>query len=97
MYKLAKYLAQILKPLGQSQYTIKSSSSFMKTLKKQKIPPGYQMVSFDVVSLFTNVSLEETINIIIKRVYDKNEINSSIPKQEMKELLYLCTKMHTLP
>ena len=71
-YELAKYLVQILKPLGQWQYTIKSSKSFMKTLKKQKIPPGYQMVSFDVVSLFTNVPLEETINIIIKRIYDKN-------------------------
>ena len=50
------------------------------------------MVSFDVVSLFTNVPLEQTINIIIKRIYDKNEINTNIPKQEMKELLYLCTK-----
>ena len=50
------------------------------------------MVSFDVVSLFTNDPLEETTNIIIKRIYDKNEINTSIPKQEMKELLYLCTK-----
>ena len=49
------------------------------------------MVSFDVVSLFTNVPLEQTINIIIKRIYDKNEININIPKQEMKELLYLCT------
>ena len=90
-YELAKYLAQILKPLGQSQYTIKISKSFIKTLKKQKIPPGYQMVSFDVVSLFTNVPLEETINIIIKRIYHKNEISTNIPKQEMKELLYLCT------
>ena len=60
-YELAKYLAQILKPLGQSQYTMKSSKSFIKTLKKQNIPPGYQMVSFDVVSLFTNLPLEETI------------------------------------
>ena len=50
------------------------------------------MVSFDVVSLFNNVLLEETINTIIKRIYEKNEINTSIPKQEMKELLYLCTK-----
>ena len=50
------------------------------------------MVSFDVVSLFINVPLEETINIIIKRTYDKNEIKTNIPKQEMKELLYLCTK-----
>ena len=50
------------------------------------------MVSFDVVSLFTNVPLEQITNIIIKRIYDKNEINTNIPKQEMKELLYLCTK-----
>ena len=35
-YKLAKYLAQILKPLAQSQYPIKSSKLFMKTLKKQR-------------------------------------------------------------
>ena len=91
-YELAKYLAKILKLLDQSQYAIKRSTSFIKTLKKQMIPPGYQMMSFDIVSLFTNVSLEETINIIIKRIYDKNEINTNIPKQEMKELLYLCTK-----
>ena len=50
------------------------------------------MVSFDVVSPFTNISLEETINIVTKRIYDKNEINTNIPKQEMKELLYLCTE-----
>ena len=30
------------------------------------------MVSFDVVSLFTNVTLEETIYIIIKRIFDEN-------------------------
>ena len=60
-YELAKYLAQILKPLGQSQYTTKSSKLFIKTRKKQKICPGYQMVSFDVVSLFANVPLEEEI------------------------------------
>ena len=44
----------------------------MKTLNKEKIPPEYQMVSFDVVSLFTNVTLEETTYIITKRIYDEN-------------------------
>ena len=91
-YELTKYLAQILKPLGQSQYTIKSSKLFIKRLKRQKIPPGYQLVSFDLVSLFTNVSLKETINMVIKRIYDKNETDTNMAKQEMKELLYLCTK-----
>ena len=57
-----------------------------------RIPPEYKMVSFDVVSLFTNVTLDETIDIIIKYIYDKKETNTDIPKKEMRELLYLCTK-----
>ena len=43
-----------------------------------------------VVSLFTNVLLDETTGNIIKRIYDKKEINTDIPKK--RELLYFCTK-----
>ena len=50
------------------------------------------MVSFDVTSLFTNIPLEETIEIILRRVYIDQEINANIPKKETKELLHLCTK-----
>ena len=50
------------------------------------------MVSFDEASLFTNVPLEGTIEIILKRIYMKKEITANIPKQEMKELLILFTK-----
>ena len=55
-------------------------------------PPEYKMLSFDLVLLFTNVRLDETTDIIVKRIYDKKEINTDMPKKEMKELLYLCTK-----
>ena len=50
------------------------------------------MVSFDVVPLFTIVPLEKTINIIIKGIFDKTEINTNKRKQEIKELLYLFPK-----
>ena len=50
------------------------------------------MASFDVISLFTNVPLEQKIEIILKRIYINKEITTNIPKQEMKELLFLCTK-----
>ena len=50
------------------------------------------MVLSDVVYLFTNVSLEITIEIIVKRIYDNNEISTSITKKETKELILLCTK-----
>ena len=45
-----------------------------------------------MASLFTNVPLEETIEIILKRIYINKEITTDIPKQEMKELLILFTK-----
>ena len=54
------------------------------------------MVSFDVASLFTNVPLEETIEIILKRICINKGVITDIPKQEMKELLILCTKMYIL-
>ena len=38
------------------------------------IPPEYKIVSFDVVSLFTNVASDEAIDIIIKHIYDKKQI-----------------------
>ena len=50
------------------------------------------MVSFDVTSLFTNVPLDKTIKIILQQVYIDKVINANIPKNEMKELLHLCSK-----
>ena len=50
------------------------------------------MVSTDVKSLFTIVLLHHTIDIIPRRINKKNEIVTSITKNEMKEMLILCTK-----
>ena len=64
----------------------------MSFIKHQKVPDGHKMVSFDVVSLFSNVPLDTTIENILKRIYDNNEITTSITKKEMKELILPCTK-----
>ena len=50
------------------------------------------MVSFDVKSLFANVPLDRTIDIVLRRIYDKHELQTSIARSEMKKLLILCTK-----
>ena len=42
--------------------------------KKQYLLEGYKMISFDGKSLFTNFSLEETIAVILREVYDKSKI-----------------------
>ena len=50
------------------------------------------MISFDVVSLFTNVPLEKTIDIIIKKVYKEKRIKTKIKAGKLQKLLHLCTK-----
>ena len=85
-------MAGLLAPLSKSEFTINNTKEFVKYIQKQKVPDGYKMVSFDVASLFTNVQLEETTEIILKRTYVNKKISTDISKQEMKELLILCTK-----
>ena len=53
---------------------------------------AYQIVSFDVKSFFNNVPLDRTIDIVLRRIYDKHELQTSTTRSEMNELLALCTK-----
>ena len=61
----------------------------MNKIKNEKIPNGYQIVSFDVKSLFTNVPLDQTIQLVLKRIYKKHKVSTNITKQEMKETLII--------
>ena len=82
----------MLSPLSESEYTIKNTKYVLEKIKREHIPNDHLLVSFDVKSLFTNVPLDETIEIILNRIYDKNEISTDIRKSEIKELLNLCIK-----
>ena len=50
------------------------------------------MVLFDVKSLFTNVPLDHTIDTILQIKFDNREIQTTMTKKKLKELLMLCTK-----
>ena len=50
------------------------------------------MISFDVKSLFTNIVLDRTIQLVLKIIYEKHEVSTNTTKQEIKEMLVLCTK-----
>ena len=71
---------------------IKSTKDFIRQIRKEPIPAGYEMVSFDVKLRFTNVSLDRTIDVILKRIYDHKELKTPVTRCEMKEMLTLCTK-----
>ena len=53
---------------------------------------GYHMISFDVKSLFTNILLDRTMQLVLKIIYEKHEVSTNTTKQEIKEMLVLCTK-----
>ena len=68
--KFTKHLSKVLSPFRESEHNIKSTKDFIRQIKKEPIPAGYEMVSFDVKSIFTNVPSDRRIDIILKRIYD---------------------------
>ena len=48
---------------------------------------GYQFVSFDVVSLFTNVPLHKTVQIILNHVFEEKQISTTLTKRSLKKLI----------
>ena len=85
-------LFYLVSPLSKSQYTVHSPKEFINHIKKQNVPSNYKIISFDVISLFTNVPIDSAIDIILKRISERKKINTSFTKQELKKLILLCTK-----
>ena len=80
-YHLAKYLAKTLSPLSKSEYTVSNNLEFISYMKTISIPSDHKLISFGVKSLFTNVPLDFTIDLILKRIYEDNEIQTNIKKK----------------
>ena len=85
----------MLATLRESENIIKSTKDFIRKIKAKEVPHDYQIVSFDVKSPFIKVTLDQAIVIILRRIYDNNELQTLITRLEMKELLILCEKMFT--
>ena len=88
--KLAKFLVPILKSLTSNEYTVKDSFAFAEEIVEQD--SECFMGSLDVDSLFTNIPLEETIDICTNTLFENMEKVEGLSKIEFKELLSLATK-----
>ena len=89
-YKLAKYLLPFLTPLTQNEYTVTDSFHFAEEICKQD--PNLYMASLDVDSLFTNIPLDETIDICIDSLYKDEDNSPKIPKDFFRNLLTFATR-----
>ena len=93
-YNLEKFLLEILKPLaGKTNSHIKNSQDFINKIKTTTIKEGEIQVSFDIVSLFTNVPTNEAIAIVKKRLEQDTKLpeRTNLSVDAVIELLDLCS------
>ena len=88
-YGLARHLATILTRLSTYKYNVKDSFDFHDKISNVQLPPGYQLISLDVSSLFTNISVPIVTKIISDR-FDELRPHTNIPKKQFLEALKLC-------
>ena len=75
-YELAKFMDSLIKPLVPNKCMLRSTDDFLMKLNNSNISSDDKLVSFDVVSHFTNIPLNETINIIADFVFSDENIQN---------------------
>ena len=88
-YELSKFLCCIFQPCIPNKYTTTNTFSFFSELKK--IPTSNKfMVSFDATSLFTNIPLNESIDLAVPYILQNNS-NLKLSKEDLTKLFSFTT------
>ena len=88
-YNLARFLCDLLPPLVPNDYSCKDAFSFVSQIKNANLSKKF-LVSYDVTSLFTNIPLQETIDIAINLIL--NHIpNLNITRKKLRKLFLFAT------
>ena len=88
-YNLTRFLCDLLSPLVPDDYSCKDAFSFVSQIKNANLSEKF-LLSYDVTSLFTNIPLQETIDIAINLIFSHNP-NLNITRKELKKLFFLVT------
>ncbi len=90
-HALAKFLVPILQLLTVNTYTVKDSFAFAKEIASLDCD-GLHMGSLDVESLFTNIPLEETINLVANELFGGHHDCHGFSLRDISNALDLCAK-----
>ena len=91
-YHLAKYLDTFIKPNINTLHSVNSTSAFIEKLDEFQFSDGDQLVSYDVSSLYTNVPLDESIELISNKIYSSDSLaRPPFPKTVFVKLLKFST------
>ena len=89
-YNLAKFLVPMIAPFTKNEFTVENSNDFVEQLLKLDLSGPAVMASIDVESLFTNVPLKETTNLIVNYISDNNN-PFNLPKRILTKLFTIAT------
>ena len=95
--KLAKWLEEKLKPLSINEYTVTDAFDFADEVRNLSVNEDDILVSrsYDVTALFTNVPLNETINILVNKAFADDWFNKTyglnLQKDQLVKLLKIAT------
>ena len=93
VYNLSKFLVPLLDHLAYGCKTVKDTFQFVSEITDFENANSYTMASFDVTSLFTNIPLDETINIILDLLFtNENDKFHNFSKPQFKKLLDMAVK-----
>lgn len=94
-YALNKYMNNIIKNITDyTKYNVKNSYEFKSFIANVRVPDDHILVSFDVVSLYTNTDITKVIN-ILKRRWSEIEIHTTMDRNLFFEALEFCIDAST--
>ena len=89
-YDLGKFIAPMISHLAKNDYVLKNSYQFANEVSGIKNAENFHMSSFDIESLYTNVPVSETIDIILKKIFlDNVQTHFGFNRIEFQKLLNL--------
>ena len=88
-YNLDRFFWDLLSPLVPNNYSFKDTCSFVSQIKNANLCKTF-LVCYNVFSLFTNISLQETISIAINLILNHNP-NGNITRKELEKLSFFAT------
>ena len=92
-YKIARFFIPFLTPISMSSFVIKDSFSFVQELLNADVNTNNVfMASFDVASLFTNISVDETIDIISNHLFANSMYFEGFNRSQFTRLSSLLVK-----
>ena len=82
-YNLSRFFCDLLSPLVSIDYSCKDTFSFVSQIENGNLSKQFH-VSYDVSSLFTNISLKETIEIAENLIFNLN-LNLNITRKVLEK------------